>query len=1114
MMLGLQGNSSPSKIYHCVACSASFSGLASLLVHQATHANTLPKVNTPTTTQPDMSPHDTLTASQNSSSEAHSPPVSLYICDCGKEFHDFSLMLEHKQLHVSQAQRPQTPDGTVLPGALEADNGLTENVTPSPKIDFVPSTQSTSESSLVQREPVSSCLSTIGSSLVQEEFVPSCSSTSGSSLVQQEFVPSCPSTLGSSLVQEEHTANERLEERDAVPGTPPQEYQTAPKIGEQCDQTLATSDPINTKVENPPLEYQTAPEIGEQYYQTLATSDSINAKVENPLQEYQTAPAIGEQCDQTLAKSDTINAKVENPLQEYQTAPEIGEQCDQTLATSDPINAKVENVEEEKSQDMQKPVVSGDEGNLASKDKVMKLLASAYMKCNSVSPCPNENNEFITLKQEAIPVDITDITPVQIPGPQPEPINDLSVAKMRRLLAEPGIKTKAPTISKIIDCSRKKIVSLTKVLSPVVVLETRQKLRDSSNNGLFGKYQCGRCRRTFPNSDRLTEHHFLHKKERIKCCRRCKQLIIGKLPFTDNHVCTPSGKKSDQLSSTLPLAPKIMPFHGLNNTKKSFYCPVCKHNYARRYNLKKHKCQGPKTAPIQVSNCTTDRMLALRSSSKAVPLRDDRFQLSRNMCVSTDVPGPIKVEVTSTTSEQSYISDMAWSGFAKSFPPFMPTHSMRDQHSVMENSHLDAASVHNDSSNEGQWTMPLDDEAELLSPSMNAFNDLNPGESESDAMANQSYIVSDGVQRYPCHRCQKTYSRLSTLERHLLLCGSRPQGPGTVSPSSGGGQWMASQNSGTKPMYPCFVCGRTFNRKDNMMAHRRKCQLQQHTNQQLVQPILSGGAKDSSDNDANNWGIMSLPSVLPRRVTCECGVGFTSPRLLLEHLQKHAQESYTCPTCGETVNSWSDYEVHLQIHMHPHHQLLKGIHTQRSQPLVLRIQQQPPQQQPPTPPVHQPPTPLVHQPPQKQPVPVRASVGKKQRSVCARCGNSFASRCSLRRHLAWNRCKGSRPQTVPKTYRCSRCSSEFPNMVSLLFHQRSGACKPAIKPVRCPVCLRWFGTVDTLQRHLLTHKQSESHRCDICNGTYPSLKSLKNHRRRIHRIMATNVTHQSQELLT
>ncbi|XP_077455406.1 uncharacterized protein LOC144073452 [Stigmatopora argus] len=944
MMLGLQGNSPPSsKIYPCVACSATFGGLAALLVHQATHTNMIPKVIAPPSNPPDIRLYGALTPNLQSSNQAamsETTSQSFYICDCGEEFQDFCLMLQHKQLHVSQAKSSEMSEG----GALST---RTESIDRSPEPN-VQSRPTEAKSDSVQSRPFSS-------------------------------------------------------------GSPP------------------------AKID--PNEFE-----------------------------------------------KTKNAK---PVL---TAPqESNEEPEQTsTTTTKPIS--------ENERDTPSVHSSDNDEQVTKNNKLMRILASAYMKHASVSPAKNDSHGIITPKQEAVPVDITPAKQCEEP-----PINDLSVAKLRRLLAKTGVKTKAPTISRIIDSSRKKIVSLTKVLSPVVVLETRQKLRDSSNNALFGKYQCGRCRRTFPNSDRLTEHHFLHKKERIKCCRRCKQLIIGKLPFTDNHVCIPVMKMPAQVPRSLPLVPKIVPFHSFNNAKKSFFCPVCKHNYARRYNLNKHKCQGPKVAPPQ-SLSSPDRLFALRSSNKAVASGDGPGEREiGSISVGTEAPR-VKVEVSPSSQE----SDLAWSGFAKSFPPIFHNvkSSKGDQHmnssvNAVEHSSPEATSAPNES-DEGQWTMPLDDETELLSPN-DAPND-DEMESDSNEIANLSYFVKDGVKRYPCPRCQKTYSRPSTLARHLRLCGFRPRGPAAVSHNSGND--AAAQNS-AKPMFACFVCGRNFNRKDNMMVHRRRCQMQRAANKEpSSQPKFPAAPTSAADNDANNWGMLSLPSVLPRRVTCECGVGFTSPRLLLEHLQKHAQESYTCPTCGETVNSWADYEVHLQIHMHPHHQLLKGLQTQRSQPLVLRIQQQP------TPPPqqaqhHQ--QPPAHQPSQKEAVSGHPNVEKNKRAICSRCGNSFATRCSLRRHLSWDRCKGGRPQNAPKTYRCSRCSNEFPNMVSLLFHQRSGACKPTIKPVRCPTCLRWFGTVDGLQKHLLTHKQSDSYRCDICQCSYPSLKSLRTHRKRVHNVMLAEI---------
>lgn len=992
MMLGFQGSASSSKVYRCVACSATFTGLASLLVHQASHANALSKVSTPP--QPNISPHENLFASTNSSSDhpsaptllPESPSPSFYICDCGEEFQDFSLMLEHKRSHVSQLQlMPPLDNNRVLCG--------TDNAFPTQHLSFTPT------------------------------------------VIQPDLDLSCPSTSKSPAVElttsTDHKANLRLNDGN-----------------------------------------------------TIITTQG--------------------QC--SLPENDN-----EKQLQNMS-------------ATAEQISETAENMH---SKGNKKSV--GNCENLPRKNDLMKLLASAYMTRFTAPQSQNQNNETVTPKQEVIPVDITPRAKTEVP-----PVHDLSIAQLRRLLATPSVKTKSPSISRVLESSKKKVVSLTKTFSPVVVLETRQKLKDPGINGTYGRYQCGRCRRVFQNLDKLTEHHFLHKKERIKCCRRCKQLIIGRMPLPDNHVCPQLGNKTIQLSNSfknkLPFAPKLAPFHSLNNTRKVFFCPLCKHTYARRWNLKKHKCQGPRAAVLQQTNPSIQRMLILRSNSKSKSDADVTDGSLKSVGVGTEVTGRIKVEVTSPSSEPSGTSQLAWTRPANSFAPFYSKSSTVEQHKDAslcgmslqqgeENSSWDATAVDDGEGNEGQWTMPLDDETEVLSSIEKAGNGIEVGKSLSvvhaeTAPSSLRYFVRDGVKRYPCNRCQKTYSRQSTLRRHLRLCGFRPRGSGPVAQSDSQGATPLNANN-MRPMFPCSVCGKTFNRKDNMMVHRNKCQLQQ-----TITDVDRGTAQQSGtvtdcqtkEEDGGNWGIMSLPSVLPRRVTCECGVGFTSPRLLLEHLQKHAQESYTCPTCGETVNSWADYEVHLQIHMHPHHQLLKGLQPQRSQPLLLRFQQQRPPQQP---------SPSVHQPPQKQTVSKEQPpnpVKKQQRIVCTRCGNTFATRCSLRRHLSWNRCKGARatnPSTnPPKTYHCTHCNSDFPNTISLLFHQRSGACKPAIKPVRCPVCLRWFGTVDGLQKHLLTHKQSESYQCDVCQGRYPNLKSLKNHRRRIHRIMAGDTKPKTQEQLS
>ncbi|KAJ3597819.1 hypothetical protein NHX12_001336 [Muraenolepis orangiensis] len=359
---------------------------------------------------------------------------------------------------------------------------------------------------------------------------------------------------------------------------------------------------------------------------------------------------------------------------------------------------------------------------------------------------------------------------------------------------------------------------------------------------------------------------------------------------------------------------------------------------------------------------------------------------------------------------------------------------------------------------------------------------------------------------FPCDICNRTFSCKSSRAEHRR---SHSATAGDLPPLRFEEEEMDKLPlTPSQGEYRCGVCHQCFkDPQDNMMTHRKKCQVKitmSGVDSGALQQNLPGKESEGQrqpQEEGGNWGVMSLPSVLPRRVTCECGAGFTSPKLLLEHLQKHAQESYTCPTCGETVASWADYEVHLQIHMHPHNHLYKGMQPQRSQPLLLRFQQPSPAKSVPQPPLKQPhPTqPRLKQP---HPTPFPNAAKRQLRIVCMRCNNTFSNRCNLRKHITLNRCKGGRIAGPPKSSHCSRCNTHFPSIISLVFHQRSGNCKLAVKPVRCNICLRWFGTDDALQKHLATHKQSQTVHCDICQGTYSSLKSLKNHRRKVHRIMA------------
>ncbi|XP_041757663.2 uncharacterized protein LOC121585353 [Coregonus clupeaformis] len=996
-MLGLQGSTSSPKMYRCVACSATFTGLASLLVHQASHAVQYDKQPPLSEKQP-LCTHCGEVFSNNELLDQHcckalpeTPAPSLFICDCGDEFQNFNEMLEHKRSHVSTPQQ-QTQETD----ARYSSQGECSLIEPAQPV----SPQPTLSQTILGLSPPSH-------------------SSPLSPVIPSSILPPLNSTF---TVPEVYT-NKGFIALTRPPGPSEQELQP-----EGLDQ---------------PENISTAQEPSAQSVQDESPED-----------------------------------------------------------TDCPVTSSV---------------ASEDAG--APKNKtIMKMIANAYMKrFQPAQHYPLRHKRHVVPKRELIPVEVTTEskqTAASTAGP--------TIGQLRHLLTKSGAKT----ITR--PSSSSGIISLTQTFCPVVVLETRQKLIDSSNRATQGRYQCGRCRRVFQDLDSLTVHHALHRKEIVKCCRHCKQLMIGKPPLPDNHICPLAPQHLTSVGSKYPSINKTASFHNQKQKRQQqqrsfqnvkartpYFCQVCKHSYARRYNLNVHKCQGPPNPSAFGTN------IKAREPFTGI---NQRPLISKSIGVGTDITRQIKEEVISARQHPQF-PDLLWSGSPKSFSSFDPKVSKHVTPGEIDSGSAtlqQGDGVGDDSfkqgGRDGEWTMPLDDsEIDVLIEAVDAEDDddlmlqepISQGNVES-TKDGVPYFIKDGARRFPCYRCQKTYSRGCTLKKHQRLCGNR-----SFLPQSTFGAVAQKVNKG-QFQFDCHVCGRSFNRKDNMLVHRKKCQLsrtvarndnghlQQCISAAQAPPRLGAQSSKSQEDNGANWGIMSLPNVLPRRVTCECGAGFTSPRLLLEHLQKHAQESYTCPTCGETLSSWADYEVHLQVHMQPRHQMYGGMQPQSSPPLLLRFPQQPRQRRQPLPkqrpalPQHT----LPAQRPQPNQQPLRKPRKQQPRSVCIRCSNTFCSRGALLKHLSWNRCKGDRGAVSAKANHCSRCSMDFPNGLSLKFHQLNGMCKPALKPMRCPVCVRWFGTVEGLQKHLQTHDQTNSFRCLICQRLYPSLRSLKDHRRKVHCILS------------
>ncbi len=108
-MLGLQETMSTGspKTYSCVACSATFHNLASLLVHQASHASEISQQ--PESALPTCVSCGSSFASKDLLEKHHcvmlptpASPVHTYICDCGEEFSGLTALEDHKKQHWSE----------------------------------------------------------------------------------------------------------------------------------------------------------------------------------------------------------------------------------------------------------------------------------------------------------------------------------------------------------------------------------------------------------------------------------------------------------------------------------------------------------------------------------------------------------------------------------------------------------------------------------------------------------------------------------------------------------------------------------------------------------------------------------------------------------------------------------------------------------------------------------------------------------------------------------------------------------------------------------------------------------------------------------------------------
>lgn len=966
-----------------MACSATFHGLASLLVHQASHAS---EVSCPIgATSPICSQCGGLFASKELL-EKHRcmilpPPVTsdLHICECGEEFQDICAIKEHKKTHE-------------LKTFVEPDNNSTI------KIEVMTDSQS---------------------------------------------VPVFPS------------------ESSPSPGT---------------EESLHRSPQTLTEVEK----------------DCIFTSNL--APIPDPLSQ-----GHHDGLQPTCASSQVISTEAHS--ESFKSKAKLVE------------NKNVSSSDSEESSDH----TVDHRSTVKNKKTLLKMLASAYMSCRQPAQITWSQN-----KRALPPRKVSPRAPVQAVSASNL---ECTVDQLRQKVAKYAPNREGFIPSDKAISNKVKVVSMTKALCPVVALETRQKLfRDN----VEGKYQCGICRRVFQDKDNLIMHHALHRKERVKFCRHCQQFVISIISVPDTHNCYGCAGTSN----SFPLV--IYP-------QKLFHCQLCNRSYTRRHRLKTHKCHRIAiSAQIDATACNIGMGSNAREhlSNNLVKNSMDHA----NVAVNTEGINLLKTEESDESSleDEFQINPHSFKSerSPKSFPPFLPSKSKLALGQSKENvdemlkrdnfinispseteERVGSNTEESDSLERGQWTIPLDDaEIDVLTDEENCSNsEETPKESTDDEVIIlepsadcgttnsthsskdfQVHVSDGGARRFSCNRCQKSYSRRFTLNQHLMICRSRK----LLEPNSY--STVPVNILGVKKKFPCPHCGSLFTRKDNMNMHRKRCQSMRAANSvdrnkmldkqsqaaqenMFVLPPVSKSQVTqvgSSNAGSGSWGIMSLPSVLPRKVSCECGASFTCPRLLFEHLQMHALESYICSHCGENLQSWADFEVHQQLHLQTLGPKVGDKGSQ--QQLHVQLQQGPNIQ-------------ASGQNPNKDTQNLlKSRLNRRPLTgpyVCHRCKKIFRLRKSLLRHLTCS-CKGV--STTESKHSCSRCGMTFQNSLAQDVHVRGNTCTPAFKPLRCPVCIRWFSSLEGLKRHLLSHSQKDSLTCQNCGCKCSNQAALEEHKRSAH----------------
>ncbi|XP_053147460.1 zinc finger protein ZFP2-like isoform X2 [Hemicordylus capensis] len=277
-----------------------------------------------------------------------------------------------------------------------------------------------------------------------------------------------------------------------------------------------------------------------------------------------------------------------------------------------------------------------------------------------------------------------------------------------------------------------------------------------------------------------------------------------------------------------------------------------------------------------------------------------------------------------------------------------------------------------------------------------------------------------GKKMYTCTYCGKTANRRADLIVHERT------------------------HTGEKP-YECSECGKSFNTTSYLTKHKRI-----HTGEKPYRCLECGQGFCQKGNLVSHVRIHTGEKPYKCSV---CGQSFSQRKILDKHQRIHTGEKpYTCLDCGQSFSQTSHLLTHKRTHTgeKPHKCSDCGKGFNQKGDLV------------------------IHK---------RKHTGQKPYE-CSECGKSFSTSYQFINH--------KRLHTGEKPYTCSDCGQSFNWKSNLITHRRIHTGE---KPYECSICQKSFSDKSSLTKHVRTHTGEKPYKCPDCGQSFNLKSNLITHQR-------------------